>query len=441
MVLPGRPLLSGLLCRGGAALLAFALGLLVAGPAGAQASVQRVEVRIVFEGPAPHAVVQERLAATVQSVADRLLVGRPVDQVTPLAPQLGAAVADVVGRVASGYTLDPVLVHAGAVTVIEAHFRPQGPVLQEIAVLPDLSGIHARLRPIAANALAERAAPAIRSLYAGLPQAALFWAGPLLEARAVPPVEEALPGFTAEAIRVRAAGEAAEVGIEIGPRDTRVIRNVGVRFRSSSVPSMLLEQHGPAVASMAAFLRGIPVVFAQAYAQALAEFIGDELRQYPPARQYGIAAAALLEVGETTYVTVLAESMLYRGRVEAQLNVGTRAPGPALVGHLGRVVAHRAEVFGEIHLVPNTLSLDWHAGAVIQLSPSITVGAAYAVVAAETRLWTGLRLGLDTGLRAAWTLPAQTFEGALIYRFNDFLSGELVATSRGEWWLRLISNL
>lgn len=428
--------------RVGAAFLAVALGLLTAAaPAGAQAAVQRVEVRILFDGPAPHAVVRERLAATVQSVADRLLVGRPLDQTGPFAAQLGTAIADVVGRVASGYALEPVLVEAGAVTVVEARFRPQGPVMQNVAVLPDLSGIHPRLRPLVAAALAERAAPAIRSLYAGLPHAALSWAGALLEARAVGPVEETLPGFTAEAVRVRTAGEGAEIAVEIGPKDTRLIRNIGVRFRSSSVPSMLLDQHGPAVASMAGFLRDAPVAFAQAHAAALAEFIRDDLRRYPPAQQYGIVAAASLDVGETTYVTVVAESLLFRGRVEAQLNVGTRAPGPALVGHLGRLVAPRAEVFAEIHLAPSTLSLDWHAGTVLELAPSLTVGAAYAVIAAEMRVWTAVRLGLDTGVRAAWTLPGDTFEGALVYRFNDVLSGELVGTSRGEWYLRLISNL
>lgn len=414
--------------------------LAAAAPAAAQAVVQRVELRIVIAVPAPHPAIQERLTATVQSVADRLLIGRPADQLIPRAPQLAATIAEVVGSVATGYVLDPVMVQPGAVAVVEAQIRPLPPVVREVAVVPDLGAIHDRVRPLAARLLAERAAPEIRALYLGLPAAAFAWAAPLLEARAAVPVEAALPGFTA-AIGAGASGESAEVAVRVGPRDTRLIRNVGVRFRSSSVPTMLLDQHGPAVASMAGFLRDLPVAFAQAHAAELAQFIRDDLARYPPALQYGVVAGAALDAGETTYVIVVAESLLYRGRVEAQLNVGPRAPGAALVGHLGRLVHPRVEVFGEVHLVPNTLSMDWHAGTAVDLTPSITLGASYAVIARGSRIWTTIRLGLDTGVRAAWLLPGDTFEGALVYRFNAFLSGELVATSRGEWWLRLISNL
>jgi hypothetical protein len=56
-------------------------------------------------------------------------------------------------------------------------------------------------------------------------------------------------------------------------------------------------------------------------------------------------------------------------------------------------------------------------------------------------LWTSVQVGFDTGVRGSWALRAQTFEGAVTYRFNEFLSGELVGTSQGDWWLRLVSNL
>jgi hypothetical protein len=69
------------------------------------------------------------------------------------------------------------------------------------------------------------------------------------------------------------------------------------------------------------------------------------------------------------------------------------------------------------------------------------MGAAYAAVSRETILSTSVQVGFDTGLRGSWSLPAQTFEGAVTYRFNEFLAVELVGTSRGEWWLRLVSNL
>lgn len=414
--------------------------LAAAGPALAQAVVQRVDLQVTIDGPAPHPVIQERLVATVQSVTDRLLVGRSLDQLTPLGPQLGDTIATVVDRVATGYAVAGTAVQLAAVTVVRVQLRPVGVVIAAVDLSSDLRTVHPRLHRVIDEMLQQRAAPEIRALYTGLPVAAMPWAESILEGRSRDAVETALVGYTAS-VRVRVRGDRGQADIVLLPRDTRVVRNIGVRFRSTSIPTMLLDQHGPAVATMAEPLRGLPVAFAQAHRPALAQLITGDLAGYPPARQYRVIATAMLEVGETTFVIVVADSVLYRARVEAELNIGTRAPGPAVVGHLGRLLAPGTEVSVDIRLVPNTLSLEWSFGAQTAISPSATVGAAYEVVAQETTVWAKLQLSLDTGLRGAWSLRAQTFEGAVTYRFNEFLSGELVGTSRGDWWLRLVSNL
>jgi len=424
-------------------LLLLPLALLVVGPARpvlGQAVVQRVDLQVTIEDPQPHPVIRERLVATVQSVADRLLAGRPLEQLAPLEPRLGDPLAAVVDRVATGYTVASVAIQLGAIATVTVHLRPAGTIIREVEVAPDLQAVHPRLHPLVGRLLQDRAVPEIRALYTALPAAAMEWAAPLLEARAREAVEAGLAGFTA-AVRARVRGDGARVEVGLRPRDTRVVRNIGVRFRSSSIPTMLLDQHGPAVASMADPLRGLPVVFAQAHQQALTRLISADLAAYPPARQYRIIATPVLDVGETTYVIVVADSLVYRGRVEAQLNIGTRAPGPAVVGHLGRRVTPGTEAFLELRLVPNTLSLEWLLGAEVAVSPTVALGASFAVVAQEPTVWTAVRLGLDTGLRGAWNLRTQAFEGALTYRVNEFLSGELIGTSQGEWWLRLTSNL
>lgn len=409
-------------------------------PALGQATVQRIELQVVIDGPSPHPAITERLTATVHSVAERLLTGRPLDQLSALQSQLGETIASVVDRVATGYVVASASVRPGPTSEVVVHLRPVDPIIQTVNVAADFRALHPRLHGLAADLLARGPAPAIRALYQGLPHAALEWAEPILQARAREAVEIGLVGFTAT-VRLPPRTAGPQVEVVLVPRDARIVRNIGVRFRSSSIPTMLLDQHGPAVASMAEPLRGLPVVFAQAHQATLAQLIRSDLERYPPARQYRIIATAALDVAETTYVTVVADSVLYRARVEAQLNIGTQAPGPAVVGHLGYLLAPQAEAFVEIRLVPNLLSLEWQLGAQYALSPTITVGAAYALVAQETTVWAAMRLGLDTGVRATWNLRTQSVEGALTYRFNEFLSGELIGTSRGVWWLRLISNL
>jgi len=424
-----------------AALIPLAVTLLLpAAPVSAQVIVQRVSVQMTIDAPVPHPVIQERLLATVRSVTDRLLVGRTLDQLTPLEAQLGETIAGVVGRVATGYAVAAVSIRLGADAEVAVRLQPVGPVVRDVEVTADLRAVHARLQPLVGGLLQERAVPALRALYAGLPQGAILWAEVVLEERAQAAAEEALAGYTAT-MRLRMREDVAQVTAVVIPHDTRVIRNIGVHFRSSSIPTMLLDQHGPAVVSMAEFLRGVPVVFGQAHAAALAALIRPDLAAYPPARQYRIVATPSLDVGETTYVNVVAESQLYRVRAEAHLNVGTRAPGPAVVGHLGLLVHPQTEAFVQLRLVPQTLSMEWSLGAEFAVVPVVRIGAAYGVVAQETRVWTEVRLGFDTALRGTWALPAQSFEGAFVYRINPFLSGELVATSQGDWWLRLISNL
>lgn len=418
---------------------ALAVVVAVTLPARGQVVVQRVEVLLAIEEVAPHRIVQERLQATVESVAERLLLGRPLDQVLPLGPRLGETIGSVVDRVATGYTVVSAAAQLAAVSTVVIRMRPVGAVIRQVAVRPELRNVSEKVRPLVLSLLQPGAVEEIRTLYLGLPVAAMEWAGPLLEARVRAVIEEALAGFTA-GVQVR-ADPAAQVDVVVTARDSRIVRNIGVRLRSTSIPTMLLDQHAPQIASMAEPVRGLPVTFAQAHRRALERLLNEELAAYPPAQQYRVVATAGLDVAETTYVNVVADSVLYRGRVEAQLNIGAQAPGPAVVAHLGRLVDPRAEVFAELHLVPNTLSMEWKVGGVFAASPAATVGFNYALVARTITVWTTVGLGRDVAVRGAWNVTQQSFEGALTYRINEVLSGELIGTSNGEVWLRLVSNL
>lgn len=417
------------------------VGTLVVGiaPVQAQVSVQQIVVDLTFEGVAPHRLIQDRLEATVRSVAERLLVGRSLDQVAGLQPRPEDTIAGVVERVATGYGVQGTAVQSGTITTVAIRLRALAPVIREVAVIPDLRAAHPRVQPLLAARLQAGPVEEMRVALAGLPVGSLDWAGPLVELHVRETVEAALPGFTA-VVHIR-PGDVAQLDLVVAPRDSRVIRNIGVRFRSTSIPIVLLDQHGPQVASMAEPLRGLPVAFAETFRRPLERLLTEELAAYPPTAQYQVVAAVRLEVAETTYVTVNAESLLYRARVEARLNIGTSAPGPEVVGHLGRLVAPSVEPFVEIRLLPTPLSLTADLGLRYEVSPASSVGATYAPSTQETTLWTTIQLGRDVGLRGEWALPAQVFQGAFTYRINEFLAWELIGTSRGDVWVRLVSNL
>src|SRR5258708_4364251 len=127
-----------------------------------------------------------------------------------------------------------------------------------------------------------------QSLLVGLPVAALDWAGPLVAQQVKEIVEAAVPGFTAS-YRLRAA-EHSILDLTTVPKDSRVIRNIGVRFRSESIPLLLLDQHAPPVASMADPLRGLPVVFVDAQRAAMPHLLNEALPPYPPPVEHTVTS-------------------------------------------------------------------------------------------------------------------------------------------------------
>lgn len=408
-------------------------------PAAGQEIVQQVLVDVVLDGPAPHRIVRGRLEAAAASVAERLLVGRPLDQLVPVQGQLNMAVREVLERVTTGYAVREVSVELGVTSTVTVRLQPVEPVITAVIVAVDLRTVHPKVRPLVDGALRDGPVDEIRAAVAGLPVAALLWAGPFVEAEVRGSVQDTLPGYAAD-VRIRPT-PIAEVTLTIVPRDSRVIRDIGVRFRSNSIPTMWLDQHTPQVISIAEPLRGLPVAFAETHRRWLAQLITAELAAYPPARQYSVVATVGLDVAETTYVNVTADSLLYRARVEAHVNIGTAAPPAAIVARIGRLAVPGVEPFVQLRLIPSTLTIGWEVGLRVEVSPSASVGGLYDLSQPGAALWATAQITRDIGVRGTWQVATQTFEGVLTYRINDFLAGEFVGTSSGVAWLRLVSNL
>jgi hypothetical protein len=405
-------------------------------PVRAADPVQRVEARVVIEDGEPHPLVVRRIAESVGSAAARLLVGRDSDVVARQEASLAAVLREVVDRVVGGYRVTAVALQVGVVTGVSLRMQPRPPVLGELPVEFVLPAVHVEAQPLVRAAL-DPQAPELRRLADRLPVAALEWAAPILEQRAAEIVAAAAPGFGGAA---RIEVTPARLAVTVTARDGRVIRDIGVRFRSTSVPYVLLSGHAPQVASMAEPLRGLPVVFASAHRAELEALIKRHLDAYPPVRQYAVVARPLLQVAEVTFVTVLAESAVYRGRLEARLNFGTQAPPPDVRATLGRAFGS-LEPFVELTVVPSNLAFRTVLGMRFELGTSLVIGATTGFDGEGLTPFFTYRLSPDLTLHGRYTSPAAIFEGTISYRLNEFLSWEGVATSNGLVWLRLVSNL
>jgi hypothetical protein len=399
--------------------------------------VQQVEVRLTVEGGEPAALVVRRILESVGSAAERLLVGRDSGLIGTQEAALAGVLREVIDRVVRGYQVVDLGFDPGVTTGVRVRLQPRPPVLGRLPVDVQVPGVHADAQPLVREVL-DPAALELGALTERLPAEALEWAAPVLERRATEIIEAAAAGFTGQA---RFEGDPARrLVVVVRPRDSRIVRDIGVRFRSTSVPYVLLSGHAPQVASMAEPLRGLPVAFAAAHHGRLEALIARRLEAYPPVQEYAIVARPVLAVAEVTYLTVLADSTLYRGRLEARINFGTSAPPPEMRAALGRAFGS-LEPFVEITLVPSNLALRTVVGARFDLGTHLAIGVSTGFDGDGISPFMHYRLSPDLEVRARYAPRTETFEGTLAYRLNEFLSWEGVATSDGYIWLRLVSNL
>ncbi|MBI3998386.1 MAG: hypothetical protein HY355_05080 [Armatimonadetes bacterium] len=420
-----------------AALLLVAVLAVAAPMARAADPIQRVEVRLTVDGGDPHPLVVRRLVESIGTAAERLLIGRDSEVVARQETALAGVLREVVDRVVRGYRVQALTFQTAATTAVIVQVEPRPPILPEVPVVTRLDAVHPDAHPLVRTVL-DPALPELRRLTLRLPMEALEWAGPILERRITEVIENTAAGFTATG-RVETA-PVARLVVAVAPRDSRVIRDVGVRFRSSSIPYALLNQHGPQVTSMAELLRGLPVVFATAHRMRLEEAIAAQLAAYAPAREYSVIARPVLQVAEVTYVTVLADSTVYRGRLEARLNVGTVAPVPDVRVQLGRAWGS-IEPFVELTLIPSNLAFRWATGVRVELGSDVTVGLKARLDGGDQETFITYRLSPDMQVRGAYFMRTEYIETTLTFRLNEFLSLEAVAASNGPIFLRLVSNL
>jgi hypothetical protein len=393
-------------------------------------------VRVVVVGGDPASVVGRRLHEVVRAAAERLLLGRDSALVAAQQDALAGVLREVVDRVVTGYRVRAVSLQPGGTAAVLVSLEPQPPLLGALPVQVVYTGVHADVQPLVDRALAP-ALPEASALTAGLPQAALAWAAPLVQQEVTAVVERTVPGFTAAG---RVEGTPPRLVLTVGVRDARLVRDIGVRFRSSSIPYWLLHQHTPQVISMAEPLRGLPVAFAATHRSDLERLLAARLAAYRPVVDYGIVARPHVQVGDTTHITVVADSTLYRGRVEARLNLGTHAPVPDVRAQLGRAFGG-LEPFVELTLIPSNLAWRWAVGVRVALGGSVAVGMRTRLDGEDTETFLQYRLSPDLELRAGHFARARLVETTLSYRLTEFVSWEAVATTRGDVWLRLVTNL
>lgn len=406
-----------------------------AAAAGGQAAVTGVTVGVVASVATPPRVLQ-RMSESVRTIGEHLLLGRSSLEVAQRRDHYERLVRDVFDRVLVGYTVSRVEIEAGPVARIRLHIAPWGETVQEVSIQVDYSGIAAEAVPLVREDMG-KLEQEIQAALTGLPVDAVDWAAGVARELIREILRRQLPEFHFS-LDVE-AGRRTRVRLSLFPTG-RLVREVNVILRSTTIPNLLLVHALPAVQAQARSMRGLPVDFVERRRTLFTENIRKTTLADPLIRQFKLKVAPAVRPGEDTDVTVSVDAESYRIRAEVMLNVGKDKENIYGQAHFGRLIGKNDEAFMELKIFPGDVSWHFMPGWGHRFGYDSWAGLRYCLQDREVIAWVSQGLGGRWSLRAERLTRLNRNEVALRYRLHDFLSAEVVVTN-GSSWLRLVGHL
>lgn len=419
------------------AVAAALLWICLAGAAQAAGAVEAIDVRVTAENSryalAPS--VQDRMQASVQTIAEHLLAGKSVEEADRRKYSDANLIREVFGRILIGYTVRSVEVFPGEHTRIDVRVVPWQDVIQRLDVKISVDGV-----PEEIAKLAEADARGVDHIFSrvllGLPMDAVEWTGGIVKAGVNEFLAVHLPEFRAD-FEVE-AGTDAVVNLTLYPKGA-MIRDVNLSLRSGTVPNLLLMNYRPAIESRAKLLVGVPVGFAERHQSYFIQSFTEKLNADHNLRSLGVQTKMEMTVGDNTNIRVDADTDRYHLSVEGYLDMGREEDSTSFRLHAGKSISPRDELFLEVDFLPHDMKWVFMPGVSRKITPQFTAGFKYNMDERANVLWAKQAMGERWMLRLEH-MPSREFnEFALRYKVHDFVGLEYVVNDDDNW-LRLIGN-
>lgn len=406
------------------------------------AAVDHVTVEVASpEAPIPE-LVEKRIAASIQTVGNRVFLQKDSEEITSRAPAYERAVNDIINRVLIGYTVDSLQLVPGADTRIKVKLRPWGDTIQQVHFQLDYGALPALGKQLAAADL-EGTDKLAENLLVGLPVDALDWANGAVRSVLENELEARLPEFYPQV--VIKGGPKTEVTVYMLPK-LPVVRNVQVDIEAENLPKVIFLSSRSNLEKYYAGLEGLPVSFAQRHAREIEASLVPQLQQQWVIRHYGLKVTPSLKVGENTRIHLLSQTDFYDLHGGAYIDIGRdkdKREGDSdtvLMAHLGRKIGPKSEVYSEFKFMP--ASLDWNVipGYFYRFTGGSRLGYQFESLDDSHHLWLRYPLTRRWQLRLDRDLTHNEWETGLRYRVDDYVGLEYIV-SRHDYWLRVIGYL
>lgn len=291
------------------------------------AIIEKVSVKVVDRGSTSD-ILLERMSASMQTVAEQLLLDKDVVKVEPVRGEYARLLGEVGDRVLNGYQMENVSLQLGAVTKVTMTVSPWSETIHNVFVDLQFSGVEANT-----SALLQAKLPALREqlelVLLGSSADASDWAGGILRRLVREKVETALPEFRA-AVDVVREEQRTVVQVVIYPVG-QLVQNIDYEMVSRSIPNLLLLNIKQRYGQKTQELRGLPVAYVAKHKQEIEQMLFAALMQEPEVVRHNLHPSVFLSPGVKSKLSIRLESEEYKIWFEGYGDIGRDEIGRAHV--------------------------------------------------------------------------------------------------------------
>ena len=377
-----------------------------------------------------------RIQASVNAVAEQVLLGRPLAVIEPKQAVYERMVREVFDRILIGYSVETAAISVGEETQISLRLSPWGDVVEQTTLVWEKKSFPPQGRA-ELDAKLETLKNILDEVLLGMPVDAADWGTGLARTVVREWFTDQLPEFRPE-VEV-SVGKKTQIKLTMTPQ-APLVQALKVTLRSRSLPNVLLYNVQKDLEQEGQGWLQLPVSFVARYEKTLADQLLAKAATHSWVKQMGLQMR-LVEVraGPVTEVVLDAESRYYRMFAEGYLDMGKKNEATRVRLHAGWKAMPQGELFVEGDFFPNDVKNRWYSGLGWQVSSQTEAGVKYQFRDGEKIIWMRQQLGGPWSLRLERYEDKHASELGVRYRLHEFLSAEYVLTNE-ERWLRLIAT-
>ena len=382
--------------------------------------------------------VRQRMEKSVQAIAEQLLFGMSLQQLSAEENHYAEIIRQVFDKVLIGYTVDRVEIEPGEASAVKVSLIPWQDRICQVETHVKVEGMSPVLTDMLYQDVAGIDAIFVQSLQ-GLPIAAVDWTHGVLKEQVNDFLRQHAPEFKAD-FDVEVS-ENTQINLVLYPL-LPVVRTADLSMRSDTVLNAGLLLRRQAMQNRVDELIGLPVSFVARHKAELEDYLADVMNKDSLSRSWDMHTQVSITPGEKLAVMSRSDSDAYRLRLEGWADMGNSWGNQwdtSIMArlHFGRMLSAHDEIFSRLDFYPQAVRCDWNLGYSYRLADGAELAAVYDLRHNNAGVELLQPLAKKWQLRYAYRSRDHESEYALRYRLHDFLAVEY-AMDRHSGWLRFI---